>query len=52
MRILDPLIYPMRTLLLTVFLLPFAVMAQDKAKSLSIKGDLKNFKTEPEWVYL
>ncbi|NBX12153.1 MAG: DUF4369 domain-containing protein, partial [Chitinophagaceae bacterium] len=27
-------------------------MAQDKAKSLSIKGDLKNFKTEPEWVYL
>ncbi|MEY3590153.1 MAG: hypothetical protein RLZZ466_673 [Bacteroidota bacterium] len=52
MRILVPLIYPMRTLLLTVFLMPFAVMAQDKAKSLSIKGDLKNFKTEPEWVYL
>ena len=52
MRILVPLIYPMRTLLLTAILLPFTLLAQDKAKSLSIKGDVKNFKTEPEWVYL
>jgi peroxiredoxin len=42
----------MRTILLTALLLPLSLLAQDKAKSLSIKGELSNFKTEPEWVYL
>ena len=42
----------MRTILLTALLLPLGLLAQDKSKSLSIKGELTNFKTEPEWVYL
>lgn len=42
----------MRTILLTALLLPLGLLAQDKSKSLSIKGELTNFKTAPEWVYL
>lgn len=52
MRILVPIIYPMRTLLLACLALPVSLLAQDNSKPLSIKGSLTNVQPQPEWVYL
>ena len=52
MRILIPIIYPMRTLLLACLALPVSLLAQENAKSLSIKGSLTNVQPQPELVYL